>query len=86
MREGDAMDAMAGAMMTKPKSAAKRGRLVAEEKTFKTLGNRVSALYLKWNGEVAKVNRSSISGLINQVVAKYARDLGVTDAPPDRTA
>ena len=80
------MGAMPGAMMAKPKSAAKRGRPVAEEKTFKTLGYRVCAPYLKWIGEVANVNRSSMSGLIDQAVAKYARDLGVADAPPDRTA
>jgi len=34
----------------------------------------------------AAVNRSTISGLIDQAVAQYAREIGVQDAPPGRTA
>ncbi len=34
----------------------------------------------------AAVNRSIISGLLDQAVAQYAREIGVQDAPPDRTA
>jgi hypothetical protein len=75
---------MAGGVMAKPK--AKRGRPVARDKTARTLGYRVSPAYLQWIGKAAVVNRSSISGLIDQAVAKYARDIGVVDPPPERTA
>ncbi len=34
----------------------------------------------------AAVNRSIISGLIDQAVAQYTREIGVQDAPPARTA
>lgn len=65
---------------------ARRGRLIAEDKTAKTLGNRVSPSYLAWITKAAALNRSSISGLIDQAVARYAREIGVQDPPPDRTA
>jgi hypothetical protein len=72
--------------MARPKAKAKRGRPVARDKSAKTLGYRVSPGYLEWITRAASVNRSSISGLIDQAVARYARDIGVTDPPPDRTA
>jgi hypothetical protein len=78
--------ALAGVAMAKPKAAAKRGRPLAKDKSVKTLGYRVSPEYLAWISKAARVNRSSISGLIDQAVAKYAQDIGVADAPPDRTA
>jgi hypothetical protein len=64
----------------------KRGRPAAGVKTMKTLGYRVGELYSEWLERVASANRSSVSGLIDQAVAKYAREIGVTDSPPDRTA
>jgi hypothetical protein len=75
---------MAGGAMAKPKT--KRGRPAAKDKTAKTLGYRVTPDYLAWITRAAAVNRSSISGLIDQAVAKYARDIGVPETPPDRTA
>jgi len=74
--------------MAKPKAKAKtgRGRPTVKNKSFKTLGYRVSSSYLQWISQTASANRSSVSGLIDQAVAKYARDIGVTDPPPDRTA
>lgn len=65
---------------------AKRGRPAAKAKTTKTLGYRVTLPYLAWLKKAAKVNRSSISGLIDQAVAKYAADIGIEDLPPNRTA
>ena len=62
------------------------GRPKAAAKTMKTLGYRVTHEYLGWLGKVASKNRTSISGLIDQSVAKYALDIGVVDVPPDRTA
>ena len=78
------MVATAGGMMAKPK--AKRGRPVTADKTAKTLGYRVTPAYLQWITKAARANRSSVSGLIDQAVAKYARDIGVADPPPERTA
>jgi hypothetical protein len=76
--------AISGGAMARPK--AKRGRPVAKDKSVKTLGYRVSVDYLAWITKAAKVNRSSIAGLIDQAVAKYAQDIGVAEVPPDRTA
>jgi hypothetical protein len=73
-------------MTAKPNAKAKRGRPAAKDKSFKTLGYRVSSTYLEWITRAASVNRSSVSGLIDQAVAKYAREIGVTDPPPVRTA
>jgi hypothetical protein len=70
--------------MAKPK--AKRGRPAVKDKTAKTLGYRVSPAYLQWISQAAATNRSTISGLIDQAVARYARDIGVADPPPQRTA
>lgn len=64
----------------------RRGRPPAEDKTAKTLGYRVSPTYLAWIAKAAAVNRTSISGLIDQAVARYAKEIGVADPPPDRTA
>jgi hypothetical protein len=75
---------MAGGAMAKPKAG--RGRPAAREKSVKTLGYRVSPDYLAWITKAARANRSSISGLIDQAVAKYAQANGLADPPPDRTA
>jgi hypothetical protein len=76
--------AIPGGAMARPK--VKRGRPVAKDKSAKTLGYRVSPDYLEWITRAARANRSSISGLIDQAVARYAREIGVADPPPDRTA
>ena len=34
----------------------------------------------------AAVNRSDVSGLIDQAVTRYAREIGLQDPPPQRTA
>lgn len=75
-----------GATMAKPKAKPRRGRPVVQEKTFKTLGYRVSSAYLEWIKAAAAVNRSDVSGLIDQAVTRYAREIGVQDPPPERTA
>jgi hypothetical protein len=77
---------MAKAKTSAVKPKVLRGRLKSASKAMKTLGYRVTGDYLDWLGTVASANRTSISGPIDQAVAKYARDLGVTAHPPDRTA
>jgi hypothetical protein len=78
------MAVMTGAVMAKPKT--RQGRPAVEEKSAKTLGYRVTPTYLEWITRAAAANRSTISGLIDQAVARYAREIGVEDSPPDRTA
>jgi hypothetical protein len=53
---------------------------------METLGYRVSSAYVDWITRAATVNSSSISGMIDRAVAKYAREIGVSDPPPNRTA
>jgi hypothetical protein len=72
--------------MANLKAKARRGRPVVKIKSFKTLGYRVSSAYLNWISRAAAVNRSSVSGLIDQAVAKYGREIGVLEPPPNRTA
>ncbi len=74
--------AKAAASTTKPE----RGRPKSTAKTMKTLGYRVTPRYLEWLAKVAIANRSSISGLIDQAVAKHALQVGVIEPPPKRTA
>ena len=70
----------------KAKGKDSRGRPAVNEKSAKTLGYRVTPAYLEWITKAAAANRSTISGLIDQAVARYAREIGVQDPPPDRTA
>jgi hypothetical protein len=72
--------------MAKPKAKPGRGRPAVEEESSKTLGRRVSGTYLERTTRAASANRSRVSGLIDQAVVKDAREIGVTDPPPDRTA
>ncbi|HMF36977.1 MAG TPA: hypothetical protein VKF17_10070 [Isosphaeraceae bacterium] len=65
---------------------ARRGRPAVQDKSFKTLGYRVSSAYLDWITRAAAVNGSTLSGLIDQAVSGYAREIGIEEAPPDRTA
>jgi hypothetical protein len=80
------MVAAVGGTMAKPKAKTRRGRPPVQDKTARTLGYRVSPAYLAWITDAAAVNRSTISGLIDQAVARYAREIGVPKPPPDRTA
>jgi hypothetical protein len=73
-------------VVKKSTAQARRGRPAADMKSVKTLGYRCGESYLEWLGRVASANRSSISGLLDQAVAKYAPTVGITDVPPDRTA
>lgn len=70
----------------KPKGKARRSRPVVEDKSFKTLGDRVSSAYLDWITKAAAVNTSITSSLIDQAIAQYARDIGVQDALLDCTS
>ena len=50
----------------------------------KTLGVRVSAEYSDWVERLAKANRTTIAGLIDQALAGHAERIGFEEAPPER--
>jgi hypothetical protein len=72
--------------MAIPKVRAHRGRPVVKDKSCKTIGYRVTSAYLGWITRVTTVNGSTVSGLIDLAVAKYAWEISVSDPPPNRTA
>jgi hypothetical protein len=50
----------------------------------KTVAFRVSGAYGKWLDKLARANRSSLSGLMDQALVAYARTIGFTEEPPER--
>jgi len=73
-------------MMVTPQTKARRGRPAVQDKSFKTLGYRVSSAYFDWITRAVAVNGSTLSRLIDQAVARDAREIGIEDAPPDQRA
>ena len=73
-------------MMVTPQTKARRGRPAVQDKSFKTLGYRVSSAYFDWITRAVAVNGSTLSRLIDQAVARDAREIGIEDATPDQTA
>ena len=63
--------------MTKPREP--RGALPP-----KTVAFRVSGAYAKWLDELARTNRSSVSGLMDQALVAYAKTIGFTKEAPER--
>jgi hypothetical protein len=60
----------------KPKGAPRRGPRI--------IGVRVSDEYAEWVERLAARNRSTVAGLVDQALAKFARDIGFTEPPPER--
>jgi len=50
----------------------------------KSVAFRVNAEYAQWVDELAIHNRTTIAGLIDQALARHARETGFK-APPERT-
>lgn len=70
------MDSSGAALMTEPK----KGRPLPP----KTVAFRVSGAYGKWLEDLARVNRSSVSGLMDQALVAYARSIGFAKEAPER--
>jgi hypothetical protein len=68
--------------MAKKKAPAK-GKAGPETKT---IGFRVTAEYAGFLERVASADRSTIAGMIDRAVARYAREIGVEEPPPERTS
>ena len=70
---------MSVAQMAKPK------RKTESAKDPKTIGFRVTGEYAEWVDRLATKNRSTVAGLIDQSLARFAKEIGFTEEPPERT-
>jgi hypothetical protein len=50
----------------------------------KAIAFRAGPEYVAWVDELAGANRSTVSGLLDQALAKYAREIGFTKPIPER--
>jgi hypothetical protein len=78
-REGQA-DMATEALMAKPKR--KPSSKASSEP--KTIGIRSSPAWAEWLDRCAAHNRTTVAGLIDQAITRYAREIGFTEPPPER--
>lgn len=50
----------------------------------KTIGIRVSPEYAEWVERLARANRTTIAGLVDQALAGHAERIGFDETPPER--
>jgi hypothetical protein len=67
-----------------PKKKAGRPKNLTIATTTKALAFRVNAPYAEWIEAFAAFNRTTYAGLIDQALARYAKEAGFID-PPWRT-
>ena len=67
--------------MARPKKAAPKK---ASKPQPKAIAFRAGPEYVAWVEELASANRSTVAGLLDQALAKYARDIGFTKPTPER--
>lgn len=72
------MDTATMARAKKPKTKA------PAKPEAKSIAFRVSGDYAAWVDRLAIANRSTVAGLLDQALAKYARDIGFTEPAPVR--
>jgi hypothetical protein len=68
------------ALMARPKAKGK-GK---PEPGPKTIGVRASAEYAAWVDRLAARNRTTVAGLVDQALARFAREIGFEEPPPER--
>lgn len=68
---------MDAALMARPKK-----REVKAE--AKSIAFRTSAEYAAWVERLAAHNRSTVAGLLDQALVRFAREIGFTDPAPER--
>lgn len=68
---------MSTGLMARPKKSAS-----APEP--KTIAMRTSGEYAAWVERLAKHNRSTVAGLLDQALVDYAKSVGFTEEPPER--
>ncbi len=65
--------------MVRPKKAPAEAKPEAKSIAFRT-----SAEYAVWVDKLASHNRSTVAGLLDQALVKFAREIGFTDPAPER--
>jgi hypothetical protein len=71
-----------------PEATMARTKSAASPKppaSLKTIGMKASPEWAAWLEMVATRNRTSVAALVDQAVTAYARELGVSEPPPERT-
>lgn len=69
------------ATLARKKTTAKPGPKTTGGATVKSVAFRVSAPYSKWLEEMAAHNRTTVAGLIDQALARHARETGFREPP-----
>ena len=67
--------------MARPKKTATKP---ARKPQLKAIAFRAGPEYVAWVEDLATANRSTVSGLLDQALAKYAREIGFTNPIPER--
>lgn len=68
--------------LARKKTTAKPGpKAKATGATVKSVAFRVSAAYSKWLEEMAAHNRTTVAGLLDQALARHARETGFREPP-----
>jgi hypothetical protein len=67
--------------MARPKKTAPQP---ASKPQPKAIAFRAGPEYVAWVDDLASANRSTVSGLLDQALAKYAREIGFTKPIPER--
>lgn len=65
--------------MSRPKKTTPKPKLEPKSIAF-----RVSGEYGEWVDKLAASNRTNVASLLDQALAKFAREIGFTEAPPER--
>jgi hypothetical protein len=73
-----------GATMAK-KAAEKSGAEKSDPDEMVTKALKVRREYGDWLDRLAAFNRTTVAGLIDQSLARYAREVGFKEDPPERT-
>jgi hypothetical protein len=69
---------MDAAVMARPKKTSKA--MLPD----RTIAFRVSGEYGVWVDQLASHNRSTVAGLLDQALARFAKEIGFEERPPER--
>jgi hypothetical protein len=72
---------MEASAMARPKKTAAKAQPKAQPKA---IAFRAGPEYVAWVEALAVANRSTVAGLLDQALVKYAQTIGFTEAPPER--
>lgn len=69
------------AILTRKKTTGAGPKGKTAGATVKSVAFRVSADYAKWLDEMAAHNRTTVAGLLDQALARHARETGFREPP-----